>query len=367
VSAQCFAGLMSGTSLDGVDAVLLQFDKDDRPRCVAHVHASFAPSLKAELFALNAPGEDEIARASLAGNALARVYAAAVSDLLKKTGRPAAEIAAIGCHGQTVRHRPELGYTVQIGNAALLAELTGIRVVADFRSRDVAAGGQGAPLAPAFHAAVFGDAAEDRAVLNLGGIANLSLLSRGDATLGFDTGPASCLLDLWASRHLGQPFDAAGVWAASAQPDGQLLARLLAEPYFALPPPKSTGRDLFNGDWLERGLSGAAAAPPAVVQATLLELTAQTIADGLKKHCPGVRRVIACGGGTGNTALLSRLRNLVEPVRVDSSAQHGIDPQHVEASAFAWLARRALQGAAGNLPRVTGARGPRVLGAIYPA
>jgi anhydro-N-acetylmuramic acid kinase len=365
VSTQCFAGLMSGTSLDGVDAVLLQFDEDDRPQCVAHVHASFEPSLKAELFALNAPGEDEIARASLAGNALARVYAAAVSDLLKKTGKSAAEIAAIGCHGQTVRHRPERGYTVQLGNAALLAELTGIRVIGDFRSRDVAAGGQGAPLAPAFHAAVFGDAAEDRAVLNLGGIANLSLLSRGHAALGFDTGPASCLLDLWASRHLGQPFDSAGAWAASAQPDAPLLARLLAEPYFALPPPKSTGRDLFNGDWLERRLGGAAM--PAVVQATLLELTAQTIAEGLRKHCLGVRRVIACGGGTANTALLSRLRKLVEPVQVDTSAQHGIYPQHVEASAFAWLARRALQGVAGNLPGVTGARGPRVLGAIYPA
>lgn len=363
MSAQCFAGLMSGTSLDGVDAVLLQFH-DERPQVLAHVHQSFEPALKAELLALNTPGSDEIARAAIAGNALAQVYARAVAALLVNAGKRVADVAAIGCHGQTVRHRPELGYTVQLGNAALLAELTGIRVVADFRSRDVAAGGQGAPLVPAFHAAVFGDAAEDRAVLNLGGIANLSYLPRSGAVAGFDTGPASCLMDLWAARHLSQPFDAQGAWAASAAPDPVLLERMLAEPFFALAPPKSTGRDLFSAAWLEGKLDGKAA--PAEVQATLLELAARTIADAFRTHCAGARRLVACGGGTGNTALMERLRMLVSPASLESSAQRGVDPQHVEASAFAWLARRTVKGLVGNLPSVTGARGPRILGTLYP-
>ena len=359
-------GLMSGTSLDGVDAVLAQFT-GKRARVLSSSHVAFGARLRRELFFLNTPGKNEIHRAALAGNALARHYAAAVRKLLVASGTRAAAIAAIGCHGQTIRHRPELGYTTQIGNPAMLAELTGIPVVANFRSRDVAAGGQGAPLAPALHAAIFLSRGEDRAILNLGGIANLTLLRRGRRVLGFDSGPGNCLLDLWAARHLRRPHDAGGRWADSGEPDARLLARLLREPYFPARPPKSTGRDLFNAAWLERALRGRAGLRARDVQATLLDLTARTVAEALRRHGRGVKRVIACGGGVHNRALMRRLARLIAPAQLESSARHGIDPQLVEATAFAWLAQRTLAGAPGNLPAVTGARGPRVLGAVYPA
>jgi anhydro-N-acetylmuramic acid kinase len=359
-----YIGLMSGTSLDGVDAVLADFS-GARPRLLADLHVDFAAPLRRELLALNTPGENEIDRAALAANALARRYAEAVAAVLASAKVPAASVRAIGCHGQTIRHRPEAGFTTQIGNAALLAELTGLTVVADFRSRDVAAGGQGAPLAPAFHAAVFADAGEDRVALNLGGIANLSFLPRAGAVTGFDSGPGNCLLDLWAARHLGRPVDDDGAWAAGGKPIAALLDRLLAEPYFAASPPKSTGRDLFNADWLERKLAGGE--QPQAVQATLLELTARSVADALARHGGGARRVIACGGGARNGALMRRLADLVAPAALESSDRHGIDPQLVEAACFAWLAKCALDGKPGNLPSVTGAREARVLGAIYPA
>ena len=355
---------MSGTSLDGVDAVLVTFE-GDRPSSRAHVHQPFPRDLRDELLALNSPGDNEVDRAALAGNALARHYADAVAALLQRAGLAAHDVEAVGCHGQTIRHRPDRGYTVQIGNAALLAELAGIRVVSDFRSRDVAAGGQGAPLAPAFHAAVFGSPDEDRAILNLGGIANLTFLRR-DASVGagFDTGPASCLMDLWASRHLGQPYDAEGAWAAGGRVLPPLLDRLLADPYFALPPPKSTGRDLFNAAWLDRALQGGES--PRDVQATLLELTARTVAEALRRHFPQGRRLLACGGGTRNGALMSRISAAVHPMALETTSAHGIDPQHVEAAAFAWLARQTLLGRTGNLPTVTGARGLRQLGTLTP-
>ena len=364
MSSPLYVGLMSGTSLDGVDAVLADFS-GSRPRLLAQAHGAFEASLKRDLLSLNSSGSDEIDRAALAGNALAKHYAAAVSDLLSTAGSKPASVRAIGCHGQTVRHRPERGYTTQIGNPALLAELTGILVVADFRSRDVAAGGQGAPLAPAFHAAVFAEAAEDRAALNLGGIANLTILPRQGEVTGFDSGPGNCLLDLWAARHLGRPMDEDGVWASGGQVIPALLQRLLQDPYFSATPPKSTGRDLFNETWLLSKLTGGEA--PQDVQATLLELTASCTADALARHGRGVRRVIACGGGTKNTALMRRLGALLAPAVIESSDRHGVDPQLVEATAFAWLAKRTLEGAPGNLPSVTGARGARVLGAIYPA
>ncbi len=364
MTGELFVGLMSGTSLDGVDAVLAEFT-GDKPRLVASAHRSFDPALRAELLALNTPGFDEIERTATAGNALARHYAAAVAELLALAHAPAASVRAIGCHGQTVRHRPERGYTTQIGNAALLAELSGICVVADFRSRDVAAGGQGAPLAPAFHAMAFADPAEDRAVLNLGGIANLTRLPRQGDVIGFDCGPGNCLMDLWALRHLGAAHDEGGAWAAGAQTLPALLDRLLQEPYFAAPPPKSTGRDLFNAEWLAKRLQGGE--EPRAVQATLLELTARSVAGALARHCPGTSRAIVCGGGSRNAALLRRLGELAAPAVIETSDRHGIDPQLVEASAFAWLARRALRGEPGNLPGVTGAPGPRILGGIYPA
>jgi anhydro-N-acetylmuramic acid kinase len=363
VTHALYAGLMSGTSLDGVDAVLADFSAP-RPRILASSHVAFDPALRAELLALNSAGADELERAALAGNALARAYARAVEALDLDAHGGAGAVRAIGCHGQTVRHRPERGYTIQIGNAALLAELTGIAAVADFRSRDVAAGGQGAPLAPAFHAAVFSSAAEDRAVLNLGGIANLTWLPRGGEVGGFDTGPGNCLLDLWAARHLGAPHDAGGAWAAGGNPDPRLLETMLAEPYFAAPPPKSTGRDLFNAGWLEARLQGGE--EPRAVQATLLELTAQSVAAAIATHCAGARRVIACGGGVQNDALMRRLAELLIPAALESSEAHGIAPQLVEAAAFAWLAKQAIEARAASLPAVTGARGARVLGAIYP-
>lgn len=361
---QLYIGLMSGTSLDGADAVLADLG-GGRPRLLAESHVSFAPALRGELLALNSSGPDEIGRSALAGNELARNYAAAVAGVLAQAGQPASEVRAIGCHGQTVRHRPELGYTVQIGNPALLAELTGIRVACDFRSRDVAAGGQGAPLVPAFHAAVFADPAEDRVALNLGGIANLSCLPRQGAVTGFDSGPGNCLLDLWAARHLGTAHDAAGAWAAGGTPIPTLLERMLREPYFSAAPPKSTGRDLFNAAWLQGMLRGGEDAQS--VQATLLELTARSAADAISRYAPGARRVIVCGGGAKNAALMRRLAELAAPAVTESSARLGFDPQLVEAAAFAWLAKLALEGLPGNLPSVTGARGPRILGAVYPA
>lgn len=354
---------MSGTSLDGVDAALVDLS-GARPRPLGHAHRPFDPALRAELLALNAGAHGELERAALCANALAHDYAAAIADLLAAAAVDRRALQAIGCHGQTVRHRPQAGYTVQIGNAALLAELTGTRVVADFRSRDVAAGGQGAPLAPAFHAALFASPDEDRVILNLGGMANVSWLASSGTVAGFDTGPGNCLMDLWAQKHLGKPQDENGAWAAGGHADASLLRALLAEPYFALAPPKSTGRDLFNETWLSRQLPGAADAQ--AVQATLLELTALSVAQALRRHFPDARRLIACGGGVRNGALMKRLCALLAPVPVDSSARHGIEPSQVEAAAFAWLAQQALQGKPASLPAVTGARGARVLGAIYP-
>jgi anhydro-N-acetylmuramic acid kinase len=364
VNGQLYVGLMSGTSLDGIDAVLADLS-GERPHLLASAHAAIDASLQRELLALNASGADELERAARAGNELAARYAEAVAAVQKNSSILPSAIRAIGCHGQTVRHRPERGYSVQIGNPARLAELTGIRVVADFRSRDVAAGGQGAPLAPAFHAAMFAGATEDRAVLNLGGIANLSFLPRRGVITGFDSGPGNCLLDLWAARHLGRPYDEGGAWAAAGAPIAGLLERMLREPYFDSAPPKSTGRDLFSERWLRALLLGGEDAQ--AVQSTLLELTARSVADAVSRHCPKVRRIIACGGGVRNLALMRRLAELTAPAALEASDRHGIDPQLVEATAFAWLAQRALEGLPGNLPSVTGARGPRVLGAVYPA
>jgi anhydro-N-acetylmuramic acid kinase len=357
VSDSLYVGLMSGTSLDGVDAVLL--DASGAPRVLASVHHPFDDALRRELLALNTPGENEVDRCARLGNQLAKRYAAAVADLLRGCGKTADAIRAIGCHGQTVRHRPDRGYTLQIGNAALLAELSGIAVVADFRSRDIAAGGQGAPLAPAFHATLFRHRSENRVVVNLGGIANVTRLPIEGTIVGFDCGPASCLLDLWVAKHLGKPYDEGGEWAAGGTVLPALLGRLMDEPFLGAPPPKSTGRDLFNEPWLAARLRGE---PPRDVQATLLEFTARCVADA----CKGASRVIVCGGGTGNGALMRRLSALLAPAPVESSAEHGLDPSLVEAAAFAWLAERSLGGAPGNLAEVTGARGPRVLGAIYP-
>jgi anhydro-N-acetylmuramic acid kinase len=365
--AERFIGLMSGTSLDGVDAVLTDF-ADDRPRLEGHLHRSFAPELRAELLRLQAPSDDELHRAAVAAQHLARTYAALIEDLLLHVGAEPSQVRAVGVHGQTIRHRPEAGYTLQLNAPALIAELTGIDVVADFRSRDLAAGGQGAPLVPAFHAAVFA-AAVPRAVVNIGGMANLTGLPPRDAdaaVIGFDCGPGNVLLDAWIAEHLGEPLDRDGRWAAAGQPDQALLHDLLADPYFALPPPKSTGRELFNLDWLRRRLHGRLL-DPRDVQATLVELTARSAAEAITAYFAHAEEVVVCGGGAYNPTLMNRITAACAPRPVLSSTTLGIAPEHVEAMAFAWLARAFTQRQPGNLPAVTGARGGRVLGGLYPA
>jgi len=366
---ELYIGLMSGTSLDGVDGVLAECGPA-ATQVRQHAHRPFPPALAQELLQLNQAGPNELHRAALAGNALARVYAAVVADLLRAAELLPAAIAGIGAHGQTVRHRPQefdgTGYTLQVNNPSLLAEMSGIAVVADFRSRDLAAGGQGAPLVPFFHQMLFGRTGETVAVLNLGGIANLSVL-RGTAVLGFDCGPGNVLLDAWCQQHQGKPYDEEGRWAASGKVHKALLQHLLQTPYFKLLPPKSTGRDLFNPQWLQAQLAGFAAVAPADVQATLTELSASSCAAAVQAHGVGCTRLIVCGGGALNTHLMHGLQSLLPGLSVVSSAQEGLPPLQVEAAAFAWLARKTLHGETGSLQSVTGAKGARVLGAVYPA
>lgn len=365
-----YIGLMSGTSLDGVDGVLAEFSEQ---KCTVAQYscAPFAPELRAELLALNTSGDNELHRAALVGNALARAYAAVVQNLLAQAGLPASAIRAIGAHGQTVRHRPQAfdgtGYTLQLGNPALLAELSGIDVIADFRSRDVAAGGQGAPLVPAFHQGVFGEPGRTVCVLNIGGISNLSVLSPQGSVAGFDCGPGNALMDHWCQLHTGHPFDRDGAWASSGQVIPTLLDALSTEPYLAQHPPKSTGRDLFNPEWLKRHLPAFASAAAADVQATLTEFTASVCADAMRRFGSGGHALIVCGGGALNSHLMRRLQALLPGVAVAPSDAHGMPALQVEAAAFAWLAHRMVERRSGNLPAVTGAAGPRVLGALYPA
>ena len=368
--SELYIGLMSGTSLDGVDGVLVDFSSN-RCQVLQHVALPLAPDLRGELLQLNTSGTDELHRAALAANALARTYTEAVAALLERSQVPASAVAAIGAHGQTVRHRPGAfdgtGYTLQLNNPALLAENTGITVVADFRSRDVAAGGQGAPLVPAFHQHLFARPSETVLVLNLGGMANLSVLGAEGHVLGFDCGPGNALLDGWCQRHTGQAFDAGGAWGADGTVIPELLADLLAEPYLQQEPPKSTGRDLFHADWLARHLQAHPDAAPQDVQATLVELTASACAQSASSYGKNSKKLVVCGGGVFNTQLMQRLQALLPKMAVETSDAWGLPAQQVEATAFAWLARQALQGATGSLESVTGARGARVLGAIYPA
>jgi len=365
-----FIGLMSGTSLDGVDGVLA--DLDGGVQLLGHVHHPFDPGLRATLLDLNRPGQaDELHRAALAANSVALAYAQVVQALLEASGTPPGAVRAVGAHGQTVRHRPGefdgCGYTLQLLNGALLAERCGIDVVCDLRSRDVAAGGQGAPLVPAFHQVRFARTGQERAVLNVGGIANLTLLAADGSVRGFDCGPGNALMDQWAQLHRGQAFDADGRWAASGALDEPLLQALLAEPYFGRPPPKSTGRDLFHAGWLQTALERRGALPPVAVQATLLELTARSAAQALMAEAPRTTALRVCGGGARNAQLMRRLAELMPAVDVRSTDADGVAPEHVEALAFAWLAQAFVAGRAGNLPAVTGAAGPRRLGALYPA
>ncbi len=371
--SELYLGLMSGTSLAGVDGVLA--DLSTTPLTVlSHASAPLSAPLTQELLALNSPGGvNELHRGALAANALVHIYAQVVAHLLEKSGVAKAAVNAIGAHGQTVRHRPQFfdgtGYSLQLNNPALLAELTGITTVADFRSRDVAAGGQGAPLVPAFHQSVFGRPGYTVATLNIGGISNLTVLgpAMADDVLGFDCGPGNALMDAWCQRHLGAPFDADGAWAAAGQVSVELLASLLAEPYFAVAAPKSTGRDLFNAEWLAAKLENFQSLEPVDVQATLTELTASSCTASLNRYGMQSQKLIVCGGGAFNAELMRRLQAHLPGVRVNSSQAHGLPPLQVEATAFAWLARQALLRQTGSLKKVTGAKGARILGAIYPA
>jgi len=375
-----YIGLMSGTSMDGVDGVLVDFSADARSglHVLADAHAAMPASLGAELLALNTSGPDELQRAALAANALARLQAEVVARLLNQTDTEPQAVRAVGSHGQTVRHRPGefdgTGFTLQLNNGALLAEACGIDVVCDFRSRDVAAGGQGAPLVPAFHRDVFANATP-RAVLNVGGIANVTILPSTDEPastgnpplIGFDTGPGNALMDFWCRQHTGAPYDDGGRWAASGRADGMLLVELMADAYFRKAPPKSTGRDLFNADWLAQALARVGGArAPADVQATLLELTARSAIDAIRASAPGSRELLVCGGGARNGALMVRLAALWPGLAVAATDTAGLPAQQVEAAAFAWLARQFCERRPGNHPGVTGAAGWRVLGALHP-
>lgn len=361
--ARAFIGLMSGTSLDGIDVAAVTFD--GTPQLFATHYQPFDPALRAELLALQTRGEDELHRAALAANRLAQAYALAIGVLLQETAMHAIDVEAIGCHGQTVRHRPDVGYTTQLVNGALLAELTGITVVNDFRSRDIAAGGQGAPLAPAFHRELFYSRDEHRVIVNIGGIANITDLPIEGAVIGFDCGPGNALMDGWIHQHRGETFDRDGAWAATGTVLPDLHKYLILNNFFKQPPPKSTGREMVNLAWVREALNGRERAQD--VQATLLELTAQGVAQAILHHCSGARGVFVCGGGARNRVLMARIAELLPGVRVDDTGALGVEADWVEAFAFAWLARQTLLHAPGNLPEVTGARGPRVLGAIYPA
>lgn len=369
-AAHLYIGLMSGTSLDGVDGVLADLS-DNRVRVMAHAERPLPPSLRNAFHALNTPGDNELHRAALAANALARLYNEVVQDLLERSGTPRHLVAAVGAHGQTVRHLPRLdggtGYTLQINQAALLAELCGIDVIADFRSRDIAAGGQGAPLVPPFHQALFGAPGHARAVLNLGGIANLTLLPAASTTplVGFDCGPANTLLDHWCRQHTGKDFDANGAWARSGVVRTDLLTAMQEEPFFFLEGPKSTGRDLFNAAWLKSHLAQVGAIEAQDVQATLTELSAWGVAHALEGDT--VQAVIVCGGGVRNGYLMERLGALMPQRTLTASDAWGLPAQQVEACAFAWLAYKHDRGLVASNPDVTGAQGARILGARYPA
>jgi anhydro-N-acetylmuramic acid kinase len=354
---------MSGTSLDAVDAIVADFSAA-QPTVLAFESAPFSESLKRELFALNTPGVDEISRAAQAANHLADHYAAVALCALERAGVDKRQVAAIGCHGQTIRHRPDLGYTTQLNNPARLAERTGINIVTDFRSRDIAAGGQGAPLVPAFHDGVFRHDREARVVVNIGGIANLTFLQPHTPAWGFDCGPGNCLMDLWAAEQRGLPFDENGTWAATGHNIEPMLRKMQADPYFALPPPKSTGRDLFHRQWLQRFAEDH---NETDIQATLLELTAWAIAEHVLRFLPGAARLLLCGGGAYNSALRNAIARRLPHATIESTLACGVDPRHVEALAFAWFAKCAIERHALDLTRTTGARGPRIAGCITPA
>ena len=362
-----YIGVMSGTSLDGLDIALVELEARTSIKLLASHYIPMPEAMRADILGLCSSGADEIARSAIAENRWVELAAQGIAALLELQQLTARDIRAIGSHGQTIRHEPAQGFTVQIGNPALLAELTNICVVGDFRRRDVAAGGQGAPLVPAFHEALFADSPGNRAILNVGGFSNLSLINPTDPVSGFDCGPGNVLLDAWIQEQCGELYDRNGEWAASGAVDTRLLQVLLQDPFFQTKGPKSTGREVFNLAWLKHHLLSLPSIYPQNVQATLLELTASTIAQSLQTAQPHTDELLVCGGGAHNAALMARLASLLVHTQVSSTLTKGVDPDWVEAMAFAWLAHCCLENIPANRPSVTGARGLRVLGGIYPA
>lgn len=360
-----YAGVMSGTSLDGIDLVLVE--QATELRLIATHYVPMPEALRQSLLSLCAPGYDELARSAVIEQHWVHLVAEGIQSLLEKALVTPEQVRAIGSHGQTVRHSPREGFSIQIGNPALLVECTGISVVSDFRRRDLAAGGEGAPLVPAFHETLFAHSEQRRAILNIGGFSNLTLLIPHEVVRGFDCGPGNVLMDLWIQQQQGKAYDQNGDWAATGQVHAGLLRQLLSDDFFAFQGPKSTGRERFNAAWLQDHLG---VLPYTVssedVQATLLELTAKTIADALLQASPQIDEVFVCGGGAHNTKLLQRLQALLQPCSVSTTSVLGVDPDWMEAMAFAWLAHCCLEGIPANRPSVTAAKGLRVLGAVYP-
>lgn len=367
-----FLGCISGTSVDGLDIALLEVHADDDLRVLHAETAKLPPTLQANLLQLGNPAQDDLELLGQCDSALGEFIGHALVEFLQRANTSAERITAIGSHGQTVRHRPPapdqpITFTTQIGDPNRIVEITGITTVADFRRRDMAAGGHGAPLAPPFHQALFGSLQGNVAVLNLGGISNISVL--GNPTRGFDTGPGNCLMDSWTARHLQQPYDDKGQWAATGQVDEGLLQACLEDPYFSAAPPKSTGREYFNLAWLE-AVVPVATKPAVDVQATLCALTAACNTDAIQHWAPDTSQLIVCGGGRLNSNLMHRLatpRQGQSKLEVRPSEDFQVDGDSIEAAMFAWLAYRRLQQMPGNEPAVTGAEGYRVLGGVYPA
>jgi anhydro-N-acetylmuramic acid kinase len=365
-NAPIYIGIMSGTSLDAVDIVAVRFTP--HLELITSKSISFPEQLRQDLISLTQPGDNEIDRLGVTDNELGAFYANVVCDLISENKFDKNNIDAIGCHGQTVRHRPDFkrAFTLQIGDPSIIAFKTGIMTVADFRRKDMAAGGQGAPLVPAFHHAVFSSTAHDRLIINIGGMSNITALSRNGNVTGFDTGPGNILLDAWINTHHEKDFDENGMWASQGQINNALLNALLQEPYFKMPPPKSTGRELFNLHWLEEKINTLSTEiSPQDVQATLVELTAISISEAVQKHFNAFNEIYICGGGAYNTFLMQRLEFLLHPRIVASTQSLGMDPRWVEATAFAWLAKQTMERKPGNLPSVTGATSPVILGAVY--
>jgi anhydro-N-acetylmuramic acid kinase len=363
---ELFIGLMSGTSLDGMDAVLVNFgDSPQDIKIMGHSYVPYEDTLKKSLLGLHLPYTNELEDSLIAGNIVSQKAYQAIEALLKKTGTTPKDVKAIGFHGQTIRHQPQKGFTLQIGNPALLAELSYINVIADFRSRDVAAGGQGAPLVPAFHKEIFSHPTAYRAIVNIGGIANITILNPETSVSGFDSGPGNLLLDYWGQKHLRKAFDEDGAWAREGELIQTLLDTFFKDPYFKKTAPKSTGRDHFNEAWLNNQLQKSY--PNQDIQRTLLELTALSISKAIDTHNANITEIYLCGGGALNSFLVERLKSLMPQIKIQLTDALGMPTQHVEAAAFAWLAKQTLFLKVGNLPQVTGAKGLRILGAIYPA